>query len=201
MVKSIYRGRFFYQLYFQNEGVAEAELEADIPAALRKTYFAISGAAPLNKWLEHKPADAKLLDGMIDPQPFPDWMSEQDLQVYVEAFRAGGLRGPLNRYRAYKNDFEEMAEFAGKPVTQPSYFIGGERDAVRAFVPGIALYANPGIACTDFRGPVILPRIRHRGQPAAPAATNPALESFLPGIYCRPPPGPTQRKSVRALPP
>ena len=143
MAKAMYKDRFFYQLYFQNEGMAEAELEADIPAALRKTYFSISGAAPLNKWLEHKPADAKLLDGMIDPQPFPDWMSEQDLQVYVEAFRAGGLRGPLNRYRAYKNDFEEMAEFAGKPVTQPSYFIGGERDAVRAFVPGIDLY--PGI--------------------------------------------------------
>jgi pimeloyl-ACP methyl ester carboxylesterase len=182
MAKAMYKDRFFYQLYFQNEGVAEAELEADIPAALRKTYFAISGAAPLNKWLEHKPADAKLLDGMIDPQPFPDWMSEQDLQVYVEAFRAGGLRGPLNRYRAYKNDFEEMAEFAGKPVTQPSYFIGGERDAVRAFVPGIDLYANPGIACTDFRGSVILPGIGHWVQQEAPAAANAALEGFLQGI-------------------
>src|SRR5262249_9579890 len=68
MAKSVYKDRFFYQLYFQKEGVAEAELEADIPTALRKTYFAVSGAAPLNKWLEHKPADAKLLDGMIDPQ-------------------------------------------------------------------------------------------------------------------------------------
>jgi pimeloyl-ACP methyl ester carboxylesterase len=182
MAKAMYKDRFFYQLYFQNEGMAEAELEADIPAALRKTYFSISGAAPLNKWLEHKPADAKLLDGMIDPQPFPDWMSEQDLQVYVEAFRAGGLRGPLNRYRAYKNDFEEMAEFAGKPVTQPSYFIGGERDAVRAFVPGIDLYGNPGIACTDFRGSVILPGIGHWVQQEAPAATNAALEGFLKGF-------------------
>jgi len=182
MARAMYKDRFFYQLYFQNEGMAEAELEADIPAALRKTYFSISGAAPLNKWLEHKPADAKLLDGMIDPQPFPDWMSEQDLQVYVEAFRAGGLRGPLNRYRAYKNDFEEMAEFAGKPVTQPSYFIGGERDAVRAFVPGIDLYGNPGIACTDFRGSVILPGIGHWVQQEAPAATNAALEGFLKGF-------------------
>jgi hypothetical protein len=48
-------------------------------------------------------ADAKLLDGMIDPQPFADWMSDRDLQVYVEAFRAGGFRGPLNRYRANHN--------------------------------------------------------------------------------------------------
>jgi pimeloyl-ACP methyl ester carboxylesterase len=67
-------------------------------------------------------------------------------------------------------------------VTQPSYFIGGERDAVRAFVPGIDLYANPGIACTDFRGSVILPGIGHWVQQEAPAAANAALEGFLQGI-------------------
>ena len=182
MAKAMYTDRFFYQLYFQKEGTAEAELEADIAAGLRKAYFAISGAAPLNKWLEHKPADAKLLDGMIDPQPFPDWMSDKDLQIYVEAFRAGGFRGPLNRYRAQNIDFEEMAEFAGKPVTQPSYFIAGERDAVRSFVPGIDLYANPGGGCTDFRGSVILPGIGHWVQQEAPAETNQALHVFLKGL-------------------
>ena len=182
MAKVMYRDRFFYQLYFQQEGVAEAEFEADIPAALRKTYFAISGAAPLNKWLEHKPADANLLDGMIDPQPFPEWMSDEDLAVFVEAFRAGGFRGPLNRYRAQSIDFQEMAEFAGKPVTQPSYFVAGERDAVRAFVPGMDLYANPGAGCTDFRGSAILPGIGHWVQQEAPAETSAALQQFLKGL-------------------
>jgi len=182
MAKVMYRDRFFYQLYFQQEGVAEAEFEADIPAALRKTYFAISGAAPLNKWLEHKPADANLLDGMIDPQPFPAWMSSEDLAVFVEAFRAGGFRGPLNRYRAQSIDFQDMAEFAGKPVNQPSYFVAGERDAVRAFVPGMDLYANPGAGCTDFRGSVILPGIGHWVQQEAPAETSAALQQFLKGL-------------------
>jgi pimeloyl-ACP methyl ester carboxylesterase len=182
MAKVMYKDRFFYQLYFQQEGVAEAELEADIPAALRKTYFAISGAAPLNKWLEHKPVDAKLLDGMIDPHPFPDWMSEQDLAVFVEAFRAGGFRGPLNRYRAQNIDFQDMADFTGKPVTQPSCFVAGERDAVRCFVPGMDLYANPGIDCTDFRGSVILPGIGHWVQQEAPVETNAALQKFVKGL-------------------
>ena len=40
LARSIYAGKFFYQLYFQEEGVAEAEFEADIPTALRKLYFA-----------------------------------------------------------------------------------------------------------------------------------------------------------------
>jgi epoxide hydrolase A/B len=182
MAKAIYKDRFFYQLYFQKEGVAEAEFEADIPAALRKAYFAISGSAPPNKWLEHKPADAKLLDGMIDPQPFPDWMSDKDLQVYVDAFRAGGFRGPLNRYRAQNIDVEELADVAGKPVTQPSFFVAGARDAVRAFIPGMDLYENPGMACTDFRGSVILPGVGHWVQQEAPTGTNAALEGFLKGV-------------------
>jgi pimeloyl-ACP methyl ester carboxylesterase len=109
-------------------------------------------------------------------------MSEKDLQVYSDAFQAGGFRGPLNRYRAQIIDFEEMAEFAGKPVTQPSYFVAGERDPVRSFVPGMDLYAHPGVACTDFRGSVILPGIGHWVQQEAPAETTAALQGFLKGL-------------------
>jgi pimeloyl-ACP methyl ester carboxylesterase len=177
--KSIYKDRFFYQLYFQNEGVVEAELEADIPVSLRKIYFSLSGSAPLNDWIKIKPADAKLLDGLVDPQPFPSWMSEQDLQVFVEAFRSSGFRGPLNRYRAQDIDVKEMTDFAGKPVKQPSCFIAGERDVVRSFVPGLDLYENAGAACADFRGSVILTGIGHWVQQEAPAETNLALEEFL----------------------
>jgi pimeloyl-ACP methyl ester carboxylesterase len=179
LAQALYAGRFFYQTYFQREGVAEAELEADIPAALRKIYFALSGDAPLNGWIAQKPADAALLDGMTDPQPFPAWMSEADLKVYVDAFRAGGFRGPLNRYRAQEIDFADLADQAGKPVTQPSFFVGGERDAVRNFIPGMDLYADPGAACTDFRGSVIIPRAGHWVQQEAPEATNAALDGFL----------------------
>jgi pimeloyl-ACP methyl ester carboxylesterase len=179
IAETLYAGRFFYQLYFQREGVVEAELEADIPTALRKIYFTISGDAPPNAWIAPKPADAALLDGMIDPKPFPAWLSEADLNVYVEAFRAGGFRGPINRYRAQEIDFAELADYAGKPVTQPSFFIGGERDAVRNFMPGMDLYADPGVACADFRGSVIIPRAGHWVQQEAPDATNAALEAFL----------------------
>jgi pimeloyl-ACP methyl ester carboxylesterase len=179
---TIYAGRFFYQLYFQAEGVAEAELEADVPSALRQIYFALAGEAPLNKWLEQKPADAKLLDGMDDPQPFPAWMSEADLAVYADAFRAGGFRGPLNRYRAQEIDFTDLADFAGKPVTQPACFIGGERDAVRNFLPGLDLYSLAAAACTDFRGSTIVPAAGHWVQQEAPAAVNAALEAFLTGL-------------------
>ena len=180
--KAIYKDRFFYQTYFQREGVAEAELEGDIRGALRKAYFAISGGAELNKWIEPKAAHVKLLDGMIDPDPFPSWLSEKDLGVFVDAFAKGGFRGPLNRYRAQNIDVAELAELIGKPVTQPSFFIAGERDPVRAFIPGMDFYENPGVARTDFRGSVILPNIGHWVQQEAPAETNAALAGFLGGL-------------------
>ena len=51
--RRIYAGKFFYQLYFQAEGVAESELEADVGTSLRKIYFALSGDAPtLDNWLQ-----------------------------------------------------------------------------------------------------------------------------------------------------
>jgi pimeloyl-ACP methyl ester carboxylesterase len=44
------KGRFFYQQYFAAEGVAEAELEADIRGALRRFFYAWSGDAPAEAW-------------------------------------------------------------------------------------------------------------------------------------------------------
>ncbi|HEX3918270.1 MAG TPA: alpha/beta hydrolase [Caulobacteraceae bacterium] len=181
-VRMIYAGRFFYQLYFQAEGVAEAELEADIPVSLSKIYFALSGGATPDKWIEVKPGDAGLLDGMVDPQPFPAWLSAADLAVYVEAFKAGGFRGPLNRYRAQDIDHAELEPLAGALVTQPALFIGGERDAVRHFIPGGDLYADPDASLADARGSVIISEVGHWVQQEAPEATNAALEAFLAGL-------------------
>jgi hypothetical protein len=51
-------------------------------------------------------------------------------------------------------------------------FIGGDRDMVRAFIPGVDLYETPGAACVDFRGSTILPGIGHWVQQEAPADTT-----------------------------
>ncbi len=182
LFRGIYAGRFFYQLYFQEEGVVEAEVEGDFETALRKIYFSLSGDAPLDDWLKNKPADASLLDGMVDPRPFPEWMSEEDLGVYVDAFTAGGFRGPINRYRAQNLDVAESGPLRGLPVEQPACFVGGERDAVRRFVPGMDLYADPGAACADFRGSTIIAGAGHWVQQEAPEATNEALQRFLDGL-------------------
>jgi pimeloyl-ACP methyl ester carboxylesterase len=179
IAQSLYAGRFFYQLYFQPEGVAEAELEVDVETSLRKIYFALSGGAPLNKWLEPKAESAGLLDGMIDPKPFPAWMSDAAMAAYVEAFKGSGFRGAINRYRAHEIDSLDLEPYTGALVAQPTCFIGGERDAVRALVPGLDLFERPGAMCADFRGSTIIRGVGHWVQQEAPRETNAALETFL----------------------
>ncbi len=182
IARAIYPDRFFYQLYFQAEGVVEAEVEADFASALRKIYFSLSGDAPADDWLKHKPKDASLLDALVDPDPFPAWMTPEDLDVYVQAFSQSGFRGPINRYRAQDIDALESAPIRGKLIEQPACFIGGDRDAVRHFVPQGDMYADPGAACADFRGATIIPKVGHWVQQEAPAATNAALDQFLKGL-------------------
>ena len=179
----LYADKFFYQLYFQEPGVVEAEVSVDVAASLRKIYYGASGDGA-NSLLEPKTADSNLLDGLIDPDPFPAWMSADDLQVYVDAFEAGGWHGPFNRYRAQGFDAEQIGRLQdpGPTLTQPAAFVAGELDGVRSFVPGIDLFADPGAACLDFRGSTIVPGVGHWIQQEAPDATNAALAEFVAGL-------------------
>ena len=122
------RGRFFYQAYFQKEGVAEAEVEANPRDFMRKFYFAISGDAPAGAWPNNKTVDDKLLDGLVDPDPFPAWLTQADLDYYVSEFERSGFRGPINRYRNHDRDFEFLKQFEGRKIEQPALFISGTRD-------------------------------------------------------------------------
>lgn len=121
------KNRFFYQAYFQKEGVAEAEAEANPRDFLRKFYFAISGDAPAGSW-PMKAADATLLEGLTDPDPFPAWLSPAELDYYVAEFTASGFRGPINRYRNHERDFEFLQRFKDRKIEQPALFISGTRD-------------------------------------------------------------------------
>jgi pimeloyl-ACP methyl ester carboxylesterase len=176
--KQIYKDKFFYQIYFQKPGVAEAELEADIPATLRKTYYNASGAEGVNL-NGNKGPDAKFLDGMIDPSPLPAWLPKEDLDYYVEQFRSSGFRGPLNRYRNQERDHAQLPELSTKQVTQPALFIAGERDPVLRFVPGLNLADVCDRWYTDLRGKVIVPGAGHWVQQEKPEPVNEAMLKFL----------------------
>jgi pimeloyl-ACP methyl ester carboxylesterase len=179
--RQIYKDRFFYQLYFQEPGVAERELEADIALTLRKTYYSASGnlrgdEPGLNF---RKPKDAKFLDGIPDPSPLPSWLTTEDLDYYTEQFRAGGFRGPINRYRNSERDWEELPQLATEKITQPALFVAGEKDAVLRFVPGRNLFDVLDPFYLDLRKKVLIPGAGHWVQQEAPEEVNRELLGFL----------------------
>ena len=118
--RQIYAGRFFYQLYFQEPGVAEAEFEADIRKSLRKIYYAGSGDSPKGMFRSDKRPEETMLDDLPDPAILPDWLTEQDIEYYVSQFQKSGFRGPLNRYRNQQRDWERLTALTGARITVPA---------------------------------------------------------------------------------
>lgn len=120
------QGKFFYQEYFQEPGVAEAEAEADPRGFIHRMMYSISGDVPPGNYWD-KPLGARFLNGLPDPVAVP-WLSEADLDFYESEFRASGFRGPLNRYRNHERDFAWLQGWQGRRIEQPALFIGGDRD-------------------------------------------------------------------------
>ncbi|MGE3142063.1 MAG: alpha/beta fold hydrolase [Hyphomonadaceae bacterium] len=180
IMRAIYteRGKFFYQIYFQDEGVAEAELEADVRGALRRTYYMACGDAP-DLMLAEKTVHDTFLTGLPDPQPFPAWLSEADIDYFTHEFERSGFRGALNRYRNFHRDHAFMAGRADYTIRQPALFIGGERDPVLRMAPGADLMAGMRGNMADLRGAHIIPGIGHWTQQEAPDETTGLLIDWL----------------------
>ena len=163
------QGLFFYQIYFQDEGVAEAELEANVRDFVRKCFHAWSGQG---KWPARKPIGQKLLEGLEDPNPMPAWMSKADEDYYTAEFERSGFRGPLNRYRNNARDWEQVQGFVGKKIEQPSLFIAGERDPVLKMFGPVDMVALMRANAADLRGVHLIANIGHWTQQEAPGETT-----------------------------
>ncbi|NUS12992.1 MAG: alpha/beta hydrolase [Streptomyces sp.] len=122
----------FYAAYFQRAGRAEAEIEPDVRGWLAGFYAALSAGtmpgpgapdphfvAPGGRLRDRFPAAGRL----------PEWLGEDDLDVYAGEFERTGTTGALNRYRCMDRDWADLAGHAGAPVVQPSFFAGGGLDA------------------------------------------------------------------------
>jgi len=176
------RGKFFYQHYFQAEGVAEAELEADVRGALRRIYYALSGDAPAGTWTAGKAQGDSLLKGLPDPDPFPPWLTPADLDTFTGEFERSGFRGPLNRYRNHDRDFEYLQRFKGRKIEQPALFITGEGDLVLSMLRRSDLVAMMKAEMLDLRGADVLPGCGHWTQQERPAEVNERLLNWLKGL-------------------
>ena len=189
--RAIYKDRFFYQLYFLNEGMAEAEFEADLATSLFLVYTAIDARGMKHQqqnkqggFMGLKAADAKLLDDMTHFETFPDWFSQTDLDYLVSQFQLSGKRGPYNRYRAQNLDWEELAHLNGAKISQPAFFITGELDPVSSFVPLSTSFIEH--VKKNYENLLIakeLPNVGHWTAEEAPRDVNETILAFLARVH------------------
>ncbi|MBZ9884630.1 alpha/beta hydrolase [Mesorhizobium sp. CA10] len=170
----------FYQLYFQQPGIAEAELERDPRATVRAMLYAVSGdASDGGARIAMVPHGGGLLQAAEVPASLPHWLSESDSDFYAGEFQRTGFAGGLNWYRNIDRNWELMAPFAGARIKVPALYAAGDRDLVVAF-PGMdQLLANLRNFVPQIRDTLMLPGCGHWTQQERPDEVNAAMIDFL----------------------
>jgi len=171
----------YYQLYFQEPGVAEAELDADIGKSLRTILTArFNGDRALG--LGMVPHGGGFLDAMTAPNALPDWLTPDDLARFTADYTPHGFRGGLNWYRNIDRNWRDTAPFAGAKIAVPALYLAGDRDiVVQTFgiEKTLALLAD---WVPHLRDAVIYQGCGHWTQQERAAEVNEALIKFLGGL-------------------
>ena len=152
-------GEDFYIVWFQRPGLADEALARDVRRTLTTSRQWTAS------WAEEEDAQLKR----------PDWMSEQELDVYIDAFERTGFSGGLNWYRNIDRNWELTADVGERRIEQPALFLTGELDPVRRFMPAEAMHGW----VTDLRAEVVVPGAGHWVQQQEPETVNAALLEFL----------------------
>lgn len=171
-------GKRFYQQYFQQRGVADAELDADISRTLRSVYYSISGdALGEERWRLFIAAGETFLDTVFDPAELPSWLPEVAIDYYVSEYTRRGFAGPLGHYRARDRNWEQSAFLDGLKLRQPAIFIGGAADpAAEFFIPN---YDRLEQHLPNLRTKVLLEGVGHSAAEERPQVVNEMLLAFL----------------------
>lgn len=126
---------FFYILYFQQPGPADAELSADPATTLRRLMGMPNGDDPAAAMRMLAPGPDGFLARIPDPGAIPAWLDQGEFDHYVSEFTRTGFTGALNWYRCFDRNWELTADPPAPSITVPALFIGGTADPTLAYTP------------------------------------------------------------------
>uniref|UniRef100_A0A8I6A4C3 Bifunctional epoxide hydrolase 2 n=1 Tax=Rattus norvegicus TaxID=10116 RepID=A0A8I6A4C3_RAT len=119
---------FNYQLYFQEPGVAEAELEKNMSRTF-KSFFRTSddmGLLTVNKATEM----GGILVGTPEDPKVSKITTEEEIEYYIQQFKKSGFRGPLNWYRNTERNWKWNCKALGRKILVPALMVTAEKDIV-----------------------------------------------------------------------
>jgi len=172
------KNALFYQLYFQT-AEAEAALGSDSRRMFRSLFYSLSGDGASSAGGGGLTAGMVPLNGsfLTNPTSLPSWISEHDIDVYVEEFARSGFRGAVNWWRNVDRGWELMAPFADSPVTVPALYLAGDRDIIAAIFRQSIVQQSALVP--KLRQAAMLPGCGHWTQQERAPEVNAAMIDFL----------------------
>jgi pimeloyl-ACP methyl ester carboxylesterase len=185
LMRQMAAGREYYRLYFQEPGVAEADLERDVEATVRGFLYSISGDVVADGvhsegWDGHFPMGESFTQQLAQPTVLPAWLSAVDLAYYVSELERSGFRGGLNWYRNIDRIPEILAPFLGASIHQPAMYVAGELDQIAGNTA--EALAALDLTVPGLRTKKIYPGAGHWIQQERAAEVTSDLVDFLTGL-------------------
>ncbi len=179
LMRQVLGDSFFYMLYFQEPGVADADLGRD-PAT---TMTRMLAGLKMTELPEVDPAamadDGRgFVERLPEADGLPEWLHQDELDHYIAEFSRTGFTGGINWYRNLDRNWGLTEHLAGAKVAPPALFVGGSADVVLLMTP-------PAIAegwLDDHRGNVLVDGAGHWVQQEKPEEVNAALVDFIDAV-------------------
>ncbi|MDP1820524.1 MAG: alpha/beta hydrolase [Acidimicrobiales bacterium] len=177
LMRKAFGDAFFYIVYFQEPGVADADLGRDPGTTMRRMLAGLSvpegGSVDMTGLAA--PDGAGFVDRLPEAEGLPSWLTQDDLDHYTDEFTRTGFTGGINWYRNFDRNWKLTAHLDGAKVTVPSAFITGSADPVALMMPAAVMDGW----VEDHRGTTTVDGAGHWVQQERPDEVNAALLTFI----------------------
>ena len=177
LFKMAFGDSFFYMLYFQEPGVADADLGRDPADTMTRMLAGLT--VPEGGELDASGLSAPDGTGFVDRLPKPDglpaWLSQDELDHYIAEFTRTGFTGGISWYRNLDRNWATTAQLDGHRLEMPAAFVTGALDPVNLMSPAGLMEGY----VQDLRFTRFVDGAGHWVQQERPDDVNAALLDFL----------------------
>ena len=174
-----YPGKIFYQQIFRSPGT-EQIFEANVRESIVGGLYSASGEPPVEERWKFAIDPKDMASLAAPPSKKPSFVTDEDIEFFVNEFKRSGFAGGLNYYRNVDRNWALTSFLDGAKLPQPTLFLAGDRDGVLGFWGEEVDAMERNVP--NLVKKVILPGAGHWTQQERPAEVNRLLLEFLQGL-------------------